>query len=95
MQGLFVVKAFLQNNAVFTLTWPVMSHDMKPLQHIWGSIRLRVQTKDPHVQDLTDLEAALPEEWQRLPLDRIKRFTGNFSRSVQAVIRTRGGYTHY
>jgi hypothetical protein len=72
-----------------------MSPDLNPLEHIWDLIGRRVQARDPPVQNLAQLEAALHEEWQQLPLDRIRRFTSSMSRRIQAVIRVRGGYTQY
>lgn len=89
------VTAFIQREAITILPWPAMSPDLNPLEHIWDLIGRRVQARDPPVQNLAQLEAALHEEWQQLPLDRIRRFTSSMRRRIQAVIRARGGYTRY
>ena len=86
-------RGFLQND-IATLHWPVISPDLNPLEHIWDFIGHRVQARDPSAHHLAGLEAALKEEWQQLPLDRIW-FTGSMQRMVQAVIRSLGGYTRY
>lgn len=89
------VLAYLQTNAVTTLPWPAMSPDLNPLEHIWDLIGRRVQALDPPVQNLQELEAALHREWQNLTIVQIRRYTGGMRRRLEAVIRTRGGYTRY
>jgi hypothetical protein len=42
-----------------------------------------------------NLEQALHQEWQNLPQNHIRRLTGSMGRRVEAVLRTRGGYTRY
>ena len=72
-----------------------MSPDLNPLEHIWDFLGRRVRLRQPPVQNLVQLEAALHDEWQRLPRDRIRRFTSGMRRRVQAVIQAHGGYTKY
>ena len=59
------VTAFIQREAITILPWPAMSPDLNPLEHIWDLIGRRVQARDPPVQNLAQLEAALHEEWQQ------------------------------
>lgn len=89
------VTAYLHNEAITTLQWPAMSPDLNPLEHIWDFLGRRMRLRQPPVQNLFQLEAALHDEWQRLPRDRIRRFTSGMRRRVQAVIQARGGYTKY
>ena len=53
------VTAYLQTNVLTTLPWPVMSPDLNPLEHMWVIIGRRIQTMDPSVHNLRELEAAL------------------------------------
>lgn len=89
------VTAYLQNEAVTTLPWPAMSPDLNPIEHIWDMIGRRIQSLEPPVQNLQELEAALHREWRQLTLGQIRRLTGRMRRRLEAVIRSRGGYTCY
>ena len=46
-------------------------------------------------QTLDEVEAALHRECRQLTIRQIRRLTGGMSRMVEAVIRTRGGFTRY
>jgi hypothetical protein len=55
----------------------------------------RIQPREPLVQNIRQLEAALHREWQQLSQQDIRRLTGGMRRGVESVIQARGGYTRY
>ena len=73
------------------------SHEpgLNPIEHIWDMVGRRIQTREPPVQNIHQLEAALHREWQQLSQQDILRLTGGMRRMVEAVIQARGGYTRY
>ena len=54
------VTANLQSEAVTSVPWPAMSPDLNPIEHIWDMLGRR----EPPVQNIRQLEAALHREWQ-------------------------------
>jgi hypothetical protein len=64
------------------MVWGCISHDCK-------------LAREPLVQNIRQLEAALHQEWQQLSQQDIRRLTGGMRRRVEAVIQTRRGYTRY
>jgi hypothetical protein len=54
-----------------------------------------MQAREPPVQNIRQLEAALHREWQRLSQHDIRRLPGGMRRGVEAVIQARGGYTRF
>ena len=70
-----------------------MSQDLNPIEHIWDMLGRRIQAREPPVQRIRQLEAALHREWQQLSQQDIRRLTGGMKRRVEAVIQARGGYT--
>ena len=89
------VTAYLQSEAVTSIPWPAMSPDLNPIEHIWDMLGRRIQAREPPVQNIRQLEAALHREWQQLSQQDIRRLTGGMRRRVEAVIQARGDYTRY
>jgi hypothetical protein len=55
----------------------------------------RIQTREPPVQNIRQLEATLHRKWQQLSQQDIRRLTGGMRHRVDAVIQARGGCTRY
>jgi hypothetical protein len=72
-----------------------ISTELNPIEHIWDMSDRRIQAREPHVQNIRQLETALHQEWQQLSQQDIRRPTGGMRRRVEAVIQVRGGYTRY
>ena len=89
------VTTYLQSEAVTSVPWPAMSPNLNPIEHIWDMLGRRIQAREPHVQNIRQLEAALHREWQQLSQHDIRRLTGGMRRSVEAVIQVRGACTRY
>ena len=73
---------------------PFLLH-LNPIEHNWDMLGRRIQAREPPVQNIRQLEAALHREWQKLSQQDIRRLTGGMRRRVEAVIQTRWGYTRY
>jgi hypothetical protein len=54
-----------------------------------------MQAREPPVQNIRQLEAALHREWQQLSQQDIRCLTGGMRRRVEAVIQARGGCIRY
>ena len=70
-----------------------MSSDLNPIEHIWDMLGRCIQSREPPVQTIRQLEVALHREWQQLSKQDIRRLTGGMRRRVEAFIPARRGYT--
>ena len=58
------VTADLQSKAVTSVPWPAMSPDLNTIEHIWDMLGCRIRAREPPMQIIRQLEAALHREWQ-------------------------------
>ena len=89
------VTAYLKSEAVTSVPWSAMSPNLNLIEHIWDMLGRRILAREPPVQNIRQLEAALHREWQQLSQQDIRRLSGGMRRRVEAVIQARGGYTRY
>ena len=47
---------FLQQEAVQTIPWPVMSPDMNPIEHVWDFIGRKINQRNPKCQNIDELK---------------------------------------
>ena len=90
-----VVTDVIQREAVTTLPWPACSPDLNPIEHLWDILGRRIRRRDHSVQNVARLDAALHQEWQRIPQNVIQRLIRGMSRRIDAVINTHRSYTSY
>jgi transposase len=61
-----VVTAYLYSEAVTSFPCPIMSPALNPIHHVWDMLGRRMRDREPLVQNIRQLEAALHREWQQL-----------------------------
>lgn len=90
-----VTTNFLEEEGVQMRPQPAKSPDVNPIEHLWDELQRAVDQRDVKPATLHDLAAALIEEWEILPAERLQNLVNSMPRRLQAVINSRGGHTRY
>ena len=90
-----VTTRFLKDSGIQVIDWPPRSPDLNCIEHHCDLISRCLHNRQHQPQTLRELEDELVEEWRVIPQENIRRLIRSMSRQCQAVIRARGGNTHY
>ena len=86
---------YLQANNVDVMEWPSKSPDLSPIEQEWDLLDRRVRQRPVQPQTLRQLQHALVQEWNNIPMDVIRRYKRSMRRRCRAVIQSAGGHTRY
>ena len=90
-----VCQDFLPNNNIVPLDWPPYSPDLSPIEHLWDELDRRVRRCRNTPNTLGQLQTALLEGWENIPMRKINVLVNSMQRRIKAVINARGGHTRY
>ena len=85
-----ICRQFLNRNNVNVLSWPAVSPDLNPIEHIWDYLGRKVRVRG-NVHNLRDLENALIQEKNYTPNVVIRRYVRSMRGRLAACINSRGG----
>lgn len=86
---------YLQANNVDVMEWPSKSPDLSPIEQVWDLLDRRVRQRPVQPQTLRQLQHALVQEWNNIPMNVIRRYIRSMRRRCRAVIQSAGGHTRY
>ena len=90
-----VCQDFLANNNIVPLDWPPYSPDLSPIEHLWDELDRHVRRRRIIPDILGQLQTALLEEWENIPMRKINALVNSMQMRIRAVINARGGHTRY
>ncbi len=77
------------------LDWPSRSPDFNPIENLWDILDKRVRKREVHPKNLKELEAAVLEEWQNIPLNILHKLYDSMPRRINGCLKTKGYHTKY
>jgi hypothetical protein len=52
-----VIKSFFRQHYINTIDWPPYSPDLKPIEHLWWVLKMRMHKHYPQYNNLSQAEA--------------------------------------
>ena len=77
-------KEWLRKKHLKVLEWPSQSPDLKPIEHLWRELKVRIAQREP--RKLKDLEKVCMEEWAKIPAALCANLVKNYRKRVISVI---------
>ena len=90
-----VVQQYLEQQTIEWMDWPARSPDMNPIEHVWDMLGRALASRQRQPVTLDELQAALEDEWRRLPQDRVRRLIASMPRRCRSLIEAHGHHTRY
>ena len=91
-----IVDNFLQGHHITRMhPWPACSPDMNPIEHCWDQLGRAIARRRVPGDTLNDLRRYIREEWQNIPLVRVRGLVSSMRRRCQECIGRRGSNTRY
>jgi hypothetical protein len=72
-----VAMNFLNDNHIRTLSWPALSPDLNPIEHLWDELGRRVRMRVNPTESIDQLQRELTDEWNNIPQAFVMRLIGS------------------
>src|SRR5690606_41827936 len=82
-------------SGIDVLPWPAQSADLNPIEHVWSYLKVQIGARERRPSSIHELWKVVLEEWEKVPLDFIRKLIGPMPRRVAAVLKAKGGQTKY
>ena len=86
---------YLQANNVDVMEWPSKFLDLSPIEQVWDLLDRRVRQRAVQPQTLRQLQHALVQEWNYIPMNVIRQYIRSMRRRCRAEIQSAGRHTRY
>ena len=85
--------ALLKRLRVKVMDCPSMSHDLNPIEHLWGILNRKVEVCK--VSNICQVCEVVMEEWKSIPVATCEALVNSMPRRVKAVLDNDDGHTKY
>jgi transposase len=88
-------KKWLQDENLSVLQWPAQSPDLNPIENLWYQVKSELAKLNPPPTSSKDLWEKFSLKWREITPERCEKLISSMPRRIQAVLKTKGGYTKY
>ena len=90
-----ITMDFLNTNGVNIMEFPARSPDLNPIEHVWDELGRRLKGRQRQPRSVPELAQALQEEWNNIPMRRIRAVCQSMRSRLRACENANGGHTRY
>ena len=87
------ITTWLRDEGIETLNWPSCSPDLNPIEHVWASIKRKLQGRHFLTKNL--LWTELKQQWQSFSQAEVLKYIDSMPSRIEAVIASKGKVSKY
>lgn len=86
---------WFEENEVEVLEWPPQSPDLNPIEHMWVELKRRLNLYLEEPNSMHQLWERVQDTWNNIPIEICSNLIESMPSRIDAVLKSRGGYTKY
>ena len=90
-----LVKTWMEENGITSLTWPPYSPDLNPIEDSWGFMKKAINRSHHPPTSIEELDVAVQEIWNSTSATLIHRLYNSIPGRIRQCIKNRGFPTKY
>ena len=90
-----LASKWLQDNEITTLSWPLQSPDMNPIEHTWALLKYRLNQYQNLPSGMVELWERIATTWNEISKQECLNIIDSMPDRIRALIKAKGGYTKY
>lgn len=88
-------KRWLLEHNIRLLKWPSCSPDLNIIEHVWFYLKSRISSSPVKPKNILELKSLITEIWNSIPVAYIQSLYNSIGERLEAVVRSKGGYTRF
>jgi hypothetical protein len=88
-------KQWFQDHEYQIMDWPAQSPGISPIEHLWEHLKRKLAEYEIPPKGILELWDRVEEEWNKIPPEVCQNLTESMPRSIEALLKAKGGHTKY
>ena len=84
------VMSWLDQQEFDVFEWPSQSPDLNPIEHLWATLKRRLNEYDHPPSGILELWERIEVEWNKIDKETCMRLIESMPRRIKAVLRSKG-----
>ena len=89
------VKEWLHQQPFDVLMWPAQSPDLNPIEHLWATLKRRLNQYDRPPKGINELWERVEAEWNKITKNDCLNLIESMPARIKSVLKVRGYWTNY
>ena len=90
-----VTMEFFKSKKFQILEWPAQSPDLNPIENLWSILKRRLYNYQTRPRNLDEQWERVQDVWNSISREQCNKLIESMPNRIQAVIKSKGGYTKY